>query len=268
MDAKRFSLPWLSALLALVLMAALPVAMQATESSDDPVHWSGQMSSGQWLTVKDINGKIEATGTSGNTAEVIAEKSGRDADLVRVSITSSSQGVLVCVVYPDDSGDSEGCGHHHSDREIHARVDFTIKVPAGIHLRADNVNGSVTANDLDANAEASSVNGSVSVSTKSWAQAKSVNGSVSVEMGASDWPDELALDSVNGNVELTAPSGLNADVHLQTMNGTVRSDFAYTVNGGSVSGRGSRIEATIGSGGRTLKMKSVNGSIELRKGEM
>jgi DUF4097 and DUF4098 domain-containing protein YvlB len=53
-----------------------------------------------------------------------------------------------------------------------------------------------------------------------------------------------------------------ADVKAETVNGTIETDFALTV-----SGRLSRrhLSGTIGGGGRSLEMETVNGSIHLKK---
>jgi DUF4097 and DUF4098 domain-containing protein YvlB len=55
---------------------------------------------------------------------------------------------------------------------------------------------------------------------------------------------------------------MSAEVKAQTLNGDISSDFPITVMG-----RKSRRElnGTIGSGGRELSLKTVNGSIRLRR---
>jgi DUF4097 and DUF4098 domain-containing protein YvlB len=61
---------------------------------------------------------------------------------------------------------------------------------------------------------------------------------------------------------MTLPEGLNADVKASTVNGDIQTDFPLTVTG-KISRR--KLEGTIGSGGRTLELSTVNGGIELRK---
>lgn len=233
------------------------------ETSGDTMHWSGAMTAGQTLTVKNISGDIRVERASGNVADITAVKSGEDADEIQVSITKTDEGVTACTIYP---GYGNTCEHSHSERNIHARVDYTIHIPGGVRLRAANVNGSVEAENLASNAEVSSVNGSVSVSTTGWAEATSVNGSVHASLGSVEGPDELNFKSVNGNVDVTVPPGLNADIRFSTLNGHVTSDFPYTVEGGtSVGGHGTNVEGRIGNGGRRIELSSVNGNLELRK---
>jgi DUF4097 and DUF4098 domain-containing protein YvlB len=249
----------------MVLVASAPAGAKSTTSSDNVTHWRGAMSADQSLSIKDVSGDIRAESATGDTAEITATKSGPDADHVQVVIHTTSEGVEACVVFDNDR---DACGHNRSSHSIHANVDFTVKVPRNVRLHAQTVNGSVEAEDLGANAWAHSVNGSVSVSTAGYAEARSVNGSVRVKMGRADWSGDLELASVNGRVEATVPADFSADVRFSTLNGNVQSDFSYTVAEGTRmggAGGGTHIQAHIGSGGRTLRMQSVNGNIELRK---
>ena len=233
------------------------------ETNGDTTHWTGAMTSGQTLVIKNISGDIHVEPATGDVADITAVKSGEDADEVQISIKKTDEGVTACTLYP---GYGNTCDHSNTHRNIHARVDYTVHIPRGVRLRAANVNGSVEAENLSSNAEVSSVNGSVSVSTTGWAEATSVNGSVHARLGSADWPDELNFKSVNGNVDVTVPSSLNADIRFSTLNGRVTSDFPYTVEGGtSVGGHGTNVEGRIGNGGRRIEMSSVNGNLELRK---
>jgi DUF4097 and DUF4098 domain-containing protein YvlB len=61
---------------------------------------------------------------------------------------------------------------------------------------------------------------------------------------------------------VTLPPSTSADVRAETVNGTIETDFALTVSG-RVSRR--HLSGTIGGGGRSLEMETVNGSIHLKK---
>jgi len=106
------------------------------------------------------------------------------------------------------------------------------------------------------------VNGSIGFSTTGTARASTVNGSIRGEMGRADWTDRLEMATVNGSITLTFPSTLSADVKASTVNGDIDTAFPLTI-AGRVSRH--RIEGTIGGGGRTLSLESVNGSITLKK---
>jgi len=141
-------------------------------------------------------------------------------------------------------------------------VRFTVRVPENVRFYAENVNGSVTAENMGRFVKASSVNGSVHVSTKSWAEISSVNGSLEARMGRSDWTGTLKAESVNGSINLELPSDTNADVNFKSVNGRLESDFPLTVQG---SLGGHIVRGQIGNGGRELKVETVNGNVELRR---
>jgi DUF4097 and DUF4098 domain-containing protein YvlB len=67
---------------------------------------------------------------------------------------------------------------------------------------------------------------------------------------------------VNGSINLELPTNINADIDFKSVNGHLDSDFPLTVQGSI--GRHS-VHGTVGSGGRSLEIKTVNGSGELRK---
>jgi len=58
------------------------------------------------------------------------------------------------------------------------------------------------------------------------------------------------------------PADLNADIEAGTVNGGIETDFPITVRGRFMN---RRMSGRVGSGGRTLEMETVNGSIRLRK---
>lgn len=253
---------WARLLLVLVLGLGSSdwAAAQAKDSADE-FHWTGRLAAEKVLEIRNINGAIDATGTSGDQIEVNAVKSGPDRDQVRVEVKEFADGVVICAVYPGNSCDPEGGFHSHT-RNVHAKVEFTVRVPENLRFTARNVNGKVEAKGLGRYVDASSVNGSVEVATASWAKVSSVNGTVRVRMGRADWPGSLKISTVNGSVYLELPASLSADVHFRTVNGHFDSDFPLTVQGRF--GRRS-VDGRIGNGGRELDVDTVNGSVDLRK---
>jgi DUF4097 and DUF4098 domain-containing protein YvlB len=136
-----------------------------------------------------------------------------------------------------------------------------VHVPAANRFNAQSVNGGISAQDLDREVRATTVNGSVKVSTKSWAEAKSVNGSVEATMGSANWSGTLNLESVNGAIHVGLPANANTEVDVRTVNGSFSSDFPVTSN----AFMSHHVQGRIGSGGRELKLSTVNGSVHLLK---
>jgi len=237
---------------------------QGTDNGKE-FHWSGKLSPDQVVVIKNINGGIDATGSSSSDqVEVTAEKSGRDADQVRIQVVKLNDGVMICAVYPGFF-DSENCesGSHWGNNHNNARVDFTVHMPQNLRFTGKNVNGKVEASGMGRYVEATSVNGSIDVSTSSWASASSVNGSIHARIGRAEWSGDLEFKTVNGSITLELPTHLNADLDFKSVNGHLESDFPMTMQGSI--GNSHSIHATIGNGGRSLEMKTVNGGGELRK---
>jgi hypothetical protein len=235
-----------------------------TQDQGREFHWKGKLAPENVVVIKDINGNIAAEASSGDEVEVTAEKSGSHADEVKIEMVQRPDGVTFCAILPgmrDNDQCKQNGDWHPTNRHDDTKVDFTVRVPENIRFSGQNVNGNVTAKDMGRVVRASSVNGNVRVSTKSWAEVSSVNGDVEARMGQADWMGTLNIETVNGSIELALPGDLSADVAFKSVNGELESDFALTVQG-SMSGHA--MKGRIGSGGRELKIETVNGSVRLK----
>jgi len=242
----------------------LLAASAAWAQSDRDFHWSGRLAPDNVVEIKGINGQIEAEAGSGGEVEVTAEKSGPDADDVKIVAVPHGDGITICALYPHSSSECKPGRSWHTEnvRGDRTRVHFRVRMPANLRFSGYNINGDVTAENIGRVVIATTVNGSVRVSTKAWAEVSSVNGSIEAAMGSADWNGELRIKDVNGSIHLTLPGNLNSDVRFSSVNGRLNSDFPLTVQG-SMGGR--HMEGRIGSGGRELVVETVNGSVELKK---
>jgi hypothetical protein len=230
--------------------------------------WHAAMGKGKTLEIRGVSGSIHASRASGSEAEVTARKSGRksDPDEVEIKVIEHADGVTICAVYPGRRGRSSSCEPGHSNQNTDnndVEVEFTVKVPDGVEFDGNTVNGDIIATNLPDDAEVSTVNGDIDVTASGSVEATTVNGSIEAKLGRASWTGELEFSTVNGGIRVTLPASVDADVKANTVNGSVDSDFAITMQGkmrrGSVQGR-------IGKGGPELELTTVNGSIELRKG--
>lgn len=228
-------------------------------------HWSGKLSPDQVVVIKNVNGDIDASGSSGSDqVEVSAVKTGQGAEDVKIQVVKLNDGVMICAIYPGffSSGGDCDSGSHFSSGHNNAKVNFTIHMPQNLRFTGKSVNGAVHAESMGRYVEATSVNGEIEISTSSWASATSVNGSIRASLGRVEWSGDLEFKTVNGSIHLELPTNINADIDFTSVNGHLDSDFPLTVQGSI--GRHS-VHGTVGSGGRTLEIKTVNGSGELRK---
>lgn len=251
--------------------AALLTGFAAAPAAAQDFNWSGRVATGRAIEIKNINGTVEAVRASGNQVRVTATKraGGRgDIDDVTFEAIEHGGGVTICAVYPtpDNAREPNEClpgqGGRMNTRENNVKVDFRIEVPAGVDFLGRNVNGAVTATTLEGNVEAYTVNGDVEASATGFVRGGTVNGSVDFVMGNASWRDDLSIETVNGGITLTFLGGLDTEVEASTVNGSIESDWPLTVRGRFGP---KRVNGTIGSGGRTLSLSTVNGSIALRQ---
>lgn len=243
----------------------LPVGMPSAQEQD--FRWAGRMADGQTLEIRGVNGAIRVEAASGAQAEVTARKSARRSDPsdVEIVVVPHDGGVTLCALYPSERGRENECrpgGGRNNTHDNDVKVEWTVRLPSGIHLSAHTVNGDVTVREAGASVRATTVNGDVDIVTRGTAEARTVNGSIDASLGRADWQGTMRFSTVNGGITLGVPASISADVEASTVNGSIESDFPITVRGrfGPRSLRG-----TIGDGGRDLELETVNGSIRLRR---
>ena len=251
-----------------ILTASLTLAASAAAAQD--FQWRGQLTSGQTLEIKGINGDIKAAPSGSGQVEVTAVKSARRSNPadVRVIAVPHAGGVTICAVYPDVPGREPntcepGTGGRSTSQNNDTVVHFDVRVPSGIAFVPRTVNGEIEAQSLQADTHAHTVNGSIRISTTGLATASTVNGSVNVTAGRADWTEDATFKTVNGEITLAVPA-LDAELSARTLNGSITSDFPITVTR-EISRR--RLSGTIGAGGHRLEMSTVNGSIKLLRGQ-
>jgi hypothetical protein len=248
--------------------AVLGLALTLGASAED-FKWSGRLAAGQTLEVKGVNGAIVAGPASGAAAEVTAVKTARKSDPagVEVKVIEHSGGVTLCVLYPSPSaGKPNSCepgeGGRMNTRDNDVKVEFTVRVPAGVRFVARTVNGRVEARDLPADAEVETVNGGVEVTAAGNVKAHTVNGSIHARAGKSDWKGTVEFETVNGSITLELPGDADAELEAATVNGGIETDFQLA---GESRRNRRHLSGTIGNGGRRLELQTVNGSISIRK---
>lgn len=257
----------------LAVGAVLAMASGAARiGAQEPFEWSGRVAAGGTLEVKGISGSIRAERASGSTAEVVAEKTGRESefDQVEIRVVKEGDDVVICAVYGDRNGgdDCESNGNgvrglFGRRRSINVGVDFVVKLPAGTPLKAGLVSGDVDVRDVASDVSASTVSGDVTISTTGLAKAHAVSGSLDVAMGATDW-DALDFNTVSGDITLRLPAATDANVEFQSVSGDLTSDFDMRITG-RIGRRwpGQRMHATLGEGGRPITLKTVSGDVRL-----
>ncbi len=269
---------------------------------------SEKISSGGWLRLASPNGDITISEGSGDKIEIRAEKVIRRGSVEDVGfvIHRSSDELVVCAVYEDEDECDED-GSYHSNRDGwrrwrnggQPRVNFSVRIPAGVRVKAGSGNGDVSITGGGNEVTASTGNGRVNVSgTSGEVNASTGNGRVTVEgakgpvsastgngdvrvttslgpvtASSGNGDIEVAMDRLessrtmqfstgNGRIIVTVPEDFGAELDGNTGSGSISSDFPIQVRGRL---NPTRIRGTIGKGGGRLVMSSGNGNLEIRK---
>ena len=268
------------------------------------------LASGDWVRIASPNGFVHIAQAAGRQVEIQATKEIRRGSVEDIGFVvyrgSGVGGVTVCAVYDDaDECDEEGGYHgrgHRSrywSRDHEARVNFTVRIPAGVRVKASSENGDVsiagagaeviastgngrldisgttgevrastgngrvTIEGAQGRVEASSGNGDIRVVTSvAPVSANSGNGDIEVSIGRLDQSPDMSFSTGNGRVEVTLPEGYGAEVEASTGSGQVSTDFPIQMRGRLDP---SRLRGKLGPGGGRLSISSGNGDVDIRK---
>jgi hypothetical protein len=297
--------------LALVASVGAPADAQRRRGArdgalrDGPFSWSERIPTGSWLRVHNVNGTIEVREAPGRTAEVRGEVLGDDRgdrDEVIFEVLQDGSSYTICAIWTENSTcDENGVSSRGSRRGGNVRVQFTVLLPSGVHLKAASGNGEVTVDNAGGDVVATSGNGRVHVTTAAGSvkatsgngevevmdaggpvtahsgngrirvttasgpvNASSGNGDIDVEMGTLRGGDDMTFRTGNGTVTVAVPRDFEGEVETSSGNGRFLTDFRVTVQGRLDA---SRFRCTIGRGGRRIHMSTGNGNLELRRVE-
>ena len=162
-------------------------------------------------------------------------------------------------------------------------VDITIQVPRAssleLHLTND---GDIVVENVSGEIEVENVNGSNTLRNISGnAVVNTVNGDVTVTMTRVTPDKPMSFSSMNGDVDVTLPADIKANVKMKSQQGEIYSDFDITLKPVpqkaeevSKSGKGKyrisfekNIYGTINGGGPEYAFNTFNGDVFIRKGK-
>jgi hypothetical protein len=249
-------------LLVLTLTATVVSADGSVAAQADDLRWSGIVAQGKTIEIRGVHGSIRTMSSEDALIHVDARRS--DPASVRIEVVEHVDGVTVCAVYLGVTERApEECRRGVRENAVQnndARVDFVVRVPAGVHFAASMINGDIEVERLRSEVNVATIHGNVNIQTAGFA---------------------AHATTIDGNVVLDLPADTNADFHGITVAGTIDSDFpvASTVppppptvllpNGSLVGPIPPRppqvVRATLGSGGPEFGVTTVNGSIHLRR---
>jgi Putative adhesin len=133
-------------------------------------------------------------------------------------------------------------------------------------VEARAISGDITLTDVHGDVEGSSVSGDIEIrdAVSKYARARSTSGDVSYD-GVIDSAGRYELGSHSGSVDLTIPQGSSATFNVATYNGSIDSDFPITLQPGDHGlGNSKRFTFSIGHGDGRISAESFSGDITIR----
>jgi hypothetical protein len=232
---------------------------------------------------------VRAVLGTGDEADIVANVlKNQHGEPMRLQVMEKGAITLVCVASApgsdgddddDEPGNHHGNHHHsHRDRDDHedtspsddecsqaghaggTAVELVVQVPKGTKFSGWTVNGAVEAQGLEGEVEAHTQNGAVRIETTGIARASTVNGPIRAKIGAKSWSGTVALESVNGRLEVELPADIGAELKADTVHGSVR--IAPKMDAARV--EDNHVEGRLGKGGGELRLRTVNGPIDVR----
>ena len=254
--------------LALLLLLGLPlvagcdiVGSGFQERESDEWTRSYPLQAGGRVEVLNVNGRIDVTGTDSNMVEVVALRTGRGPSaeaakemLTRIEIREEvgADHVRLETRLPSSSG-----FFGHSGGEVR----YTIKLPAGAHVKLETVNGGIELENMKGRADLETTNGGiVARGVEGPINASTTNGGIDVDL------DQVAADGVelectNGGIRLRLPKDARANVVARITNGGINVADLEMEMSGEQSRR--RLDGRLNGGGPRVQIEGTNGGIRL-----
>lgn len=212
------------------------------------------------VEVSNVNGRIQVEASTGNTVEVVAQKTAKGANpeaakaaLERIEIREevSPSSISIATKLPRGGGWFEMGG---------GEVKYTVRVPAGAEVKFTTVNGGVDVTGLSGRITAGTTNGGVVARDISGAiDASTTNGGVDVEL-ARLAEGGATLECTNGGIKLRLPADSKASISARVTNGGIDSS-GLTIDTTESTRR--RLEGRLNGGGAPIRIEGTNGGIRI-----
>ena len=212
------------------------------------------------VNVSNINGSIMVEAWDRNEVKLEVTKiadSRETMALVEVKITAQPE--YFRVETDIQHGNYNDMNNRNRNRRL--EVQYRLKVPKGAVLNEiGSVNGPITLANFTNVIKASAVNGRIIANNlRGRVDLSTVNGEVKADFESLNAGTSLALDTVNGKVNLEVPSDINATIKADSLNGSITNEFGLPVRKGKPVGRD--LHGRIGTGEVQIKLSAVNGGL-------
>ncbi len=271
-----------------VIAILIAFAGVAAWAQDSPEHVSvpfSDPSRPKTVKVSLINGGITVKGYNGK--EVIVEgRGGHDGEERRHHRPDVPPGMhQIFVNNPGLQVEESENTITIGTSSINQPSEISIQVPVDTSLRLSTINGgNIIVENVSGDLDVNNINGAVTLSHVTGSViAHAQNGRVSVTLDRVTPNKPMSFISFNGDVDVTLPPDVKANVRMKTDNGEIYSDFDVKLDAtsrqpiieGSRADRNGKyrvrfdkgVYGSINGGGPEMQFTTFNGTIFIRKGK-
>ena len=234
------------------------------------------------LILSLIEGSITVEGHSSEYVLVEAIKRSRNSNWKNKNKNKNKQGLRRIEENSLSFSIEENNNVVHIKSKVYdGTVDYIIKVPKNfsVKLKATN-NGLITVNGLNGTHEVSNLNGEIKMyGVGGSVIADALNENITVQFESIYNDTAMMFTSLNGDIDVSFPSDLKANVMARSDNGNVYTDFEMEASKADnrVEGTGSDgvyrvtqkkgVSGKINGGGIDINFKTLNGDILIRSNQ-
>lgn len=261
----------------IILFTALSVTVWAQDFDEQiAVPLSSPGSKGK-LAVGQVRGNIIITAYDGNEVIIQATaKTGKECDDCEEKAVP--QGMKRISSSPVELSASEKDNRVKIETNSWKKpINLTIKLPANFDLDVSTVHGKIEVTGINGTHEISSVNGPLTLKDMSGSiVSNTVNGDIIVNFKRVEANEPMSFVTLNGNVDVTFPSGIKATAKMRSDRGEIYTDFEMTVDRSKPEVKtgndndykisvNSWVFGKINGGGPEYTFKNMNGNIMIRE---
>ena len=260
-----------------VLFFSLCGVAQNTETFTIPLSHPGENGK---LKVHIVDGSITVNGYDGNEVIVTAIGDRRSKGWNKSKNQRTKNGLKKMVENSLEFTVEEYNNQVYVSYQPGKRVlDFEIQIPRNFSVDLRTVNqGNIMVEGVDGAHEVSNTNGKIDMREVGGSViADALNQSITVTFEKVESDTTMMFSSLNGDVDISFPKSLKADITARSDNGNVYTDFEITKVRNSSNTLSSRnngvykvsnkkgVSGTINGGGASITFKTLNGDIMIRE---
>ena len=214
-----------------------------------------EVTEGLKIVLSNVNGYIRIKGYDGNTIKMKAEKKwGLLAPEPKVKVKKEGNVLKIEAKHKKTFGISLGG----------SSVNFDILVPKTVEVeKVGSVNGRISISNVNGVLRVGNVNGAIELENVEVSKVGNVNGPIKAVLKAVR--NDVKISTVNGSIKILLPKNIDAEILASTTNGRISAEGFENVKTSLAGTFGPKsFSAQLGSGKYSVKLSTVNGSIEIR----